>query len=63
LLESLRRRKGGTTPTVVASIQPRRDDTSSARHSTSATDTQTAEIHRGTEDEVIEAFREGFDEY
>jgi hypothetical protein len=63
LLQNLRRTKGGTTPTVVASTQPRRDDASSARHIRSVNDTQTAEIHRGREDEVIEAFREGFDEY
>jgi hypothetical protein len=47
---------------VVASAQPRRDDASSARNVRSVNETQTAEIHRGTDDDVIEAFREGFDE-
>jgi len=49
-------------PIVVASTQLPGDDASSARIVSSVNETQTAEIHQGTEHSAIETFRKGFDE-
>jgi hypothetical protein len=62
VLQSLRRTKGGTMPIVIASTQLPKDDASSATNVRRVNETQTAEIHRGTERRAIGAFREGFDE-
>jgi hypothetical protein len=61
--QSLRRTKGGTRPTVVASTQMPRDDASSVRKVRNVNESQTAEIHQGTEEDAMKkTFREGFDE-
>jgi hypothetical protein len=62
LFQSLRRTKGGTTPIVVASTQLPTDDAPSARKVSNVNETQTAEIHQGTEADAIKSFRESFDE-